>query len=744
MDRKSLIFCLSALAAMVVAIVAGTAFLYRKDSPFKKPIQERYGLAYAVPANAVAVFFLSEASEIDAPIFSTFAFPSKLAQFFSEGNAGQIAKNRMVISLHYAGSLAPLYIFDAGGCSDSPSQGAESLMEFLRNNGLSAEFVNCSAVAPGSPLASRSIIIAAKTKTQVHVSRNQLAAGFSLMDASGFAEAASDASEDALLISYDHARVLFEKMVSRRFLENRYDKTASGKYSAMAAFFSTVAQWGVVDLSSDRDFNVVQHFAVSDFMGVMDHSNVSASTVSEVLPYSARFVLTIPMSNASAYIASYEEYLESVQKIGVVAQRQDELRKKTRVKPADFVKRLKITEVATASIPTSTGLERVNLMRLDNVDTLLLRSTGKSGIAAAKNVLPYAFSEYAASVFGHIFNLKDESHFIIRDQWLITGSRAALQEYESGQALEYNLKRYVADAGKDDLLADRLASCVVYMDIPKGDKAFKDVIKTDFQFVHDNLKGDAEYAPVVMSVYKKDGRLHTDIKVHQLDMKRLRPEKFVKEMSVEVPSGPFPVINSSTGKTNLFYQANGAIGLKDENGNALWGVPFSEPLCGTAHNVDYYGNGNLQILFGAGSNVYLIARNSAPVAGFPKNLGKEILLGPDVYRFGEDNRHTMMVLHKDNTIEMYDFSGRKPSSWKGIHCKEPVRGLPERLEMGDRNFWAVRTASQILIYPFEGGDPLNSFSGNKMFVPTAEVVVKNSKTIQAECYDGKTRSLKLY
>ena len=107
MDRKSLIFCLSALAAMVVAIVAGTAFLYRKDSPFKKPIQERYGLAYAVPANAVAVFFLSEASKIDAPVFSTFALPSKLAQFFSEGNAGQIAKNRMVISLHYAGSLAP-------------------------------------------------------------------------------------------------------------------------------------------------------------------------------------------------------------------------------------------------------------------------------------------------------------------------------------------------------------------------------------------------------------------------------------------------------------------------------------------------------------------------------------------------------------------------------------------------------------------------------------------------------------
>ena len=747
MDRKSLISCLAALTAMIVTIVAGTALLYRKDSSVHRSVNERYGLAYAVPANAVAVFFLSEASDIDSPVFSTFGFPGKLADFFDGPEAGYMSGSRMAVSLHYAGSLAPLYIFDAGPCSDQPSAAADSLIHFVRDNGWCAEHVNCSEVAPENPLASRSLVIAAKTRSQINVSKNQLIAGESFMNASGFMDAAAAAPEDALFISYGHARVLFEKSASRKFFENRYAKKASGEYSAMAAFFSTFSQWGVVDLTDPYDMEIIQEFSTSsDFMAVMDHSAPSVSRVSEVLPYSTRFLLTLPMGNSAAYLASYGDYLESVQKSGVVAQRQEDLRKKTKVKPADFVKKLKVTEVATASFPAVGGIERVNLVKMERLDTVLLRGTGLSDFSAAPaTVMPYAFSEYIASVFGPYFNISDESHFTVRNQWLITGSYEGISEYVSGRALSYNLKTYMSDAGQGDLLAERISSCVAYLDVPKGDKAFADVLKGDMLRVHDEFKGDAEYAPIIMSVYSKDGKMHTDIDVHQLKMRRLRPERFMKECVVEVPEGPFPVINPSTRKNCLFYQQeNGAICLKEEGGKGIWGIPFKQDLCGTAHTVDSYNNGNLQILFGAGSGIYLIDRRPSFVSGYPKDLGKDILIGPDVYDLDGDKQYTLMVLHKDNTIEMYDIKGRKPESWMGIQCKDPIRGLPERLAVGDRNFWVVRTSVQVLIYPFEGGKPLNPSSGDYMIVPTAEVIVGNSGTVSAMCYDGVVRSVKLY
>jgi hypothetical protein len=215
---------------------------------------------------------------------------------------------------------------------------------------------------------------------------------------------------------------------------------------------------------------------------------------------------------------------------------------------------------------------------------------------------------------------------------------------------------------------------------------------------------------------------------------------------VAVPAGPFKVMNSGTGRPNLFYQRkNGAISLKEEDGRGIWGIPFKKTICGTARNIDYHANGNLQILFGAGSALYLIDRSGRFVGGFPVDLGKEILLGPDVYDFNGDNTYTVMVLHKDKTLEMYDLKGRKPEQWKGIKApvNNTVKSLPELLSVGDAKVWVVRTSMQTLIYPFYGGEPLTSYKGDMMFLPDAEIKVRNSTTVEAECYDGIVRAVKL-
>lgn len=744
MSRKAWISVFAVMAAMVIVMVAGTHFLYRKDSRNFKPVDERYGLAYAVPANAVAVFFFSEAENISSPVLSSFDFPKKLSDFLQSGKAGRLAGSRMALSLHYTGSLTPLYVIDAGPCSDKPSAGADSLMCFAQKNGLVAEFVNCATLAPESHLASRSLILLAKTNSQIRVSKRHLSEGSSFLDSSGLREAAADSPEDVLFLSYAHARVLFEKAVSREHFVNRYDRLASSQYSLMASFFSTFADWGTVDLSSHQDFSIVQHYTgTSGFMGVLSHDSPSVSHVSEVLPYSTRFVLTLPMGESASYISSYQSYLESVRRAGVVADWQEKLRKKTRLKPGDFIKRLGVSEVATASFKVNGNIERVNLIRIHNADTLLLRGTGFTKIHEARSsVAPYAFPEYVASVFGSFFDLADESSFTLVDDWLITGSHAAVAEYAGGEALKYNLKSYMADAGKTDLLAERLASCVAYLDIPASDKDFTSVLKKDMLSVHDNMKGAADYSPMVMSVFCKDGKMHSDLTAFNLKMKRLRPEKFRKEAMVKVPDGPFRVVNSGTGRDNFFYQQpNGAICLKEEDGKGIWGVPFKEKLCGTAQNIDYYGNGNLQILFGAGSSIYVIDRRGAFVSGFPKDLGKDILLGPGLYESDVEGQDVLMVLHKDNTLEMYGLNGKKPSDWRCITSEDLITDLPEMITVGGKNYWVVRTSVQTLIYPFYGGAPFNSFSGSRMFLPTADVKVSGDDAVKAECYDGKTRKM---
>jgi hypothetical protein len=216
-----------------------------------------------------------------------------------------------------------------------------------------------------------------------------------------------------------------------------------------------------------------------------------------------------------------------------------------------------------------------------------------------------------------------------------------------------------------------------------------------------------------------------------------------RDTTVVIPTGPFPVLNSATGKTNSFYQnANMYLCLNDENGKGVWGVPFKTPLCGYVESIDYYANGKTQFLFASESGLYLLDRLGRFVGGFPVDLGKPVLLGPKVYDFTGAHGYTVMVLHKDNSLEMYNLHGQKPASWKGIQAPETVKALPELLELKDKKYWVVRTSIRTLVYGFDGGDPLTKDAGGKMIRPDSQITPA-ARGITVDCYDGKTRDIKL-
>jgi hypothetical protein len=228
-------------------------------------------------------------------------------------------------------------------------------------------------------------------------------------------------------------------------------------------------------------------------------------------------------------------------------------------------------------------------------------------------------------------------------------------------------------------------------------------------------------------------------------LSRLKAPSYDRDTTVVVPEGPFSVKISKSGEIFTFYQnKQKSICLSDENDNDLWGIPFKNKICGTAYSLDYFDNGKYQIIFGAGSSIYIVDRLGRYVYGYPLDLGKDITLGPDLYDFSGTGKYNIVVLHKDNTIEMYDLRGKKPSSWKTIALKnETIKSLPKRLIVDGRGYWVVRTSIQTLIYPFNGGSPLTDFKGDSMIRPDSKVVIGEEGLVEFVCYDGKTRTIEM-
>ena len=269
-----------------------------------------------------------------------------------------------------------------------------------------------------------------------------------------------------------------------------------------------------------------------------------------------------------------------------------------------------------------------------------------------------------------------------------------MEEYVSGRALGYTLTQYMADAMQPDLLAERKSTFVSYFSFSEDYKILDGAFKTAFMDLTSPLYADTEYCPAVFSVSPGKSSPSLSLDIHKLQLQKTKAPTFERDTTVIIPKGPFEVKNSGTGKMNSFYQNSHLSLCLREDGKDLWGIPFKEPLCGTAYNVDYYANGKLQIIFGAGSSIYVIDRLGRYVTGFPLDLGKEIMLGPDVYDFAGARKYNIMVLHKDNTIQMYNLKGQKPQAWKSIATGEKIKALPERLTIQGKDFWIVRTSLQ--------------------------------------------------
>ena len=726
MSRRSLIICLAVMAAMVVGIGIAVSVLYSgtdtssEHSKEKVADDSRFILLPAVPSDAMMLACLSDADDMLENIHGSSDFPSALK------NSG-VKLGRMTVSLHFSGKLSALYLFDMGKASGQPSEDAETVLATARACGLSAEYLDCSTTGISHPVGNRSIVIASLSESLVKSSLRHIQKAVSIMEAPGFSEASAGVSSGNVIFIPNE---MSSKIVSSIF---------SGKYSAWSRFAPKVSDWTVFDLAEvGSGISLYGSFVTdgdpSDFITLFDRTEPSASRLSTVLPSNTLSAASLPIRNIAEYISEYHVYLDARQSLQSRKAVLESHEKNTGISPVTFFTRLEAKEAATASFLEGGKLERVNLVRIAKPDSL------KNYVS---EVFSYDYPSFAAALFGNLFELPDESSFTYLDGWLISGSSKAVELFATGKTAKYSLKEYMVNAGMNDLFASQQASFLAYLSLTEDRNALSDIFKAP---VRDALLSDvdgADYGGIFITAGASKFPYAVSLSLFRKEVKKSKPVE-QREVTVIVPKGPFKVKNSGTGKMNLFYQQdNMYLCLKEEGGKGLWGVPFSEPICGTASTIDYYANGKLQILFGAGTKIHLIDRLGRFVTGFPVDLKKEILLGPDVYDFNGSRRYNVMVLHKDNTIEMYNLKGQKPASWNGIRPQEIIRGLPERIIVGGNTFWVVRTSVQTLVYPFGGGQPLTVFEGDQMALPDTEVGIVDGSAVELQCYDGKTRTVKL-
>ena len=703
MGKRFTIVAVTAVAILLAGIAFAVSRLYAPGrGEAKAQLPQGWTVLSAVPSDAVAVFvfdgsakankvladstgLLKAAIAPDSPAFMDFI--------------RSLGRSKMAISLHNSGSLVPLV------AAEIPL--ADSITKVMAlNTGLKLQEKD-------------GYVIASKSETFVKASARNLEEGTSVLGSKSLQGLLQKVSAPAvLLVNHSHAPKIT-------------DVYASGKMRKHAGFLKNLAPWSAWTIQVPEKDNITlkgisaKGDAPASWFNAFGGKGSQDALFPEALPYFAGWAISLPIEDVDATIAARRAFEDGNGRLGA-------FNKALKARPAkditveEWIKSLQPKELVKASFRADDGVQH---------QVLLLRSGKdlKYGKESAN-----AYSGCLAAVFGEEFKIQDSTCAQVNAKWSVFGDTPSVQAFQDKEFLGYTLKDRMADAS---ISAPK--GFVAYASLGDEPSVITDILGTRLAGPVEAFAKGAGYAPAVISADLSGELPSMSIRLDKRALKGTKVQVLERDTTVVVPTGYFPVKNFTTGKTNHLYQnSHGAICLNDENGKGVWGIPFKGSLCGRVQNIDYFANGKIQFLFASGSKLYLLDRLGHWVNGFPVELGKDVLLGPDAYDFTGAGGYTVMVLHKDNTLERYNLHGKKPEGWKGIKAPETIKDLPELIEFKDRRYWAVRTSVRTLIYPFEGGEPLIKDEGGKMIKPDAKLTV-TSKGVSAECYDGKERDFKL-
>ena len=750
MNRKTLIICIVALVVLAGLAVAGISALYRDDSGKNTDTGvaiSDYSLLPAVPSDAAMLLCTSSLSESVAlltdttKVFGAFLTDSGKRGFsdfissVSKDIPETLKEEQTVISLHYSGELTPLMLVTA------PADTTEDVLKMLAladSSSLASAYLGSDALMslPGSKdnLSKGGLILVSSSQTLITASHRHMEGDMSVLDKTGFPQiAAKMGGRSAVMLSNDYAGKLFTSHVSRA-------------YSQYSTFFKNLSDWAgftIAGVSPETASLKGALSASSDptyFANVLSSIPAGESRFADIMPSSTVFAVSVPTPSVTDYLDTYKNFLDAHAKLDKYRRDNASLRDTLSITPEQFVIRLDTKEVVKATVRIDNSTEGVVALRMGKADpAILFKGTGLSSMKEYKGeVLPFLYSDFISTEFGGLFSpSQGMQYFAVNGQWLITGSYRAVSFVADP---DRTLSSELSDAGLSSKLPSRNTGPVCFFSISEYPPLVDEVFRPSLSVPMRQTLAGVTHEVFLMSLSGAEASITID----RATVIKSKGPVIDRDTVVVVPTGPFKVHNSGTGRTNLFSQsANNTLTLKEEDGKGIWGIPFSSPICGAVETIDYYGNDRNQFLFAAGSKLYLIDRLGRFVNGFPAELGKDVLLGPAVYDFTGAHGYTALVLHKDNTIGMYNLHGQMREGWMGITADETIKTLPELLEIKGTRYWVVRTSIRTLVFPFMGGEALTKGEGSKMIRNDSEITPKENGTISAICVDGKERSFKL-
>lgn len=712
-NRKVVTYSLSGALVLlgIITFAIFNLFSQKDEKGVDTAVSADMALYRAVPSDAVMVLHLENG-----------------AQLFGEDSPLKETERQMVASLHYSAKneVSLLYIFE--GDEEEKSKSG-TLLESLKSRAAREKQYNSAEIYNiGDSLYFTlygSMLVASSSVYVLENSIRHLENGTSILDNADFKAAASDGAENRLFINHGQIGKFFSGVTNGNILKH-------------SDFFLNFASWSSFDIERRKieggvDIRLAGRIANNReeryFSSLFSEQQPLHGTAASVLPATTAFAVSLPLFYAENYLDGIREFKAVHKDLNSYDYLQAVTAIKGELSPRALADSLNIEEVVAAYCSFGGGYDWVTLVRERSRENTVVE------------VKPYKYRNYIASLLGNLFSNCSEEYFCKIDGWTVIGPQLFVKAFARGAAKQFTLEDYLAGTPARDAMSDK-ANAEIVVNLKLAGDSLGNVFKEKYASILQKLIGRVNFSSVCARIYNENSALNAEIDIYGANLEKLpapeteRQSFIVADSTIQVENGRFELKDFITGgKCYLEQLDNNNLRYMNGAGKGLWTVQFDEPLCGYVEQIDFFGNGKLQMLFATSDKLYLLDRLGRIVGGFPVEFATPVVLGPKVTAL-YDGVYTVMVLDEKNRLALYKVERNRLAPPAEIVCGEFVKELPEIVTVENEDYLFVKTVAQTKIFTTQGFE-ITGKEKRRRIAPDGQIKILENSKIKYKGTDGR-------
>ncbi|MFP4619981.1 MAG: DUF3352 domain-containing protein [Bacteroidales bacterium] len=516
-------------------------------------------------------------------------------------------------------------------------------------------------------------------------------------------------------------------------------------------------QWAILDINLKQDVLLLNGFTVlgqenTEMMDLLKDQDPVKLEMESMLPSNTSAYISLGISNKESYLKHLRELYKEKQILGNYNNWITKIEDQYSFNPENSFYNLLYQEIGLAFMKPNKDNPRdkaIVLLKTEDKEyaqsrlvNISEKVTSESEEGLAQNISIDGENQYPvyklpldnlfSNLFGDVFKHIDTRYFTMIGRYAVfAGSRDLIRDFIYSNILDKTLKNNQKYQKFSDYLSDQ-ANFHFYTNMYRSPSLISDFLRTDLQEgLRKNQNHFRKFQAFSCQLMGSGDMIYNNLFIKYIPEVSEEPQTtWETHLDTAIDSRPSLVTNHDTGENEIFVQdMNNKIYLINKTGRVLWEKQLEEPVMSDIHQIDYYKNGKLQMLFNTKNKVHLIARNGKYVENYPFRLPAPASAPLSVFDY-DDNKNYRIFVPSENK-RVYDFSkeGNIISGWRFGKTDTEVTQKVQHFRVGTRDYIVFADKVQIYILNRRGEvrvQPEEQFAPSRKNLFTLEE--ENSKT----------------